>query len=222
MLAFTIGITDTATPRLRELADQLKGENIAPRLGVAGQRLLIDFYADLNAQRPNALGGTRTGYYADAGRKSFYRIETNGVTIGTSQVGMSQHYFGGDLTEANLKNSKFFTIPARSEAHGHTASEFDHLVVLWGKHGPFALAMTVTEGRDLMRGEKAKLGEHVGLIKGDKKSQDERNASSHGEVMFWLTARIHFTADPSVFPSVEQFEAVCVAALEALLARGKN
>ena len=204
LLAFQLDISDNATPAVHRLLDGLQPERVLPRIGQAGKLLVMNHLAEVET-RGNKLGGERTGYYADAARKTFFRVDATGVTIGTAQVGMSLHYFGGTLDEGNLTGGRqYYTVPARSEAHGHTASEFENLVVLWGRNGPYALALPTHE-RALAKGEKGKLGEHVATEYGDKKSQDTRTAYAMGEVLFWLTKEIHIHADESVFPTVADF-----------------
>ena len=222
LVAFQLDISDNATPAVRRLMDGLQPERILPRIGQAGKLLVMNHLAAVNS-RGNKLGGERTGYYADAARKSFYLLTADGVTIGTAQVGMALHYFGGTLDEGNLTGGRqYYTVPARAEAHGHTASEFENLVVLWGRNGPYALALPTYE-RSLAKGEKGKLGEHVAKEFGEKATEDTRSAYAMGEVLFWLTKEIHIPADESVFPTVADFLRMIQVTLDdyrAQLARG--
>ena len=194
-LAFTVDITDEGTPAVREMLAGLTPDRVLPRLGAAGRLVLMNHLQEVHG-RGNKLGGERTGYYADAARKAYWHLDADGVTIGTSQVGMSQHYFGGDLTEANLHDGrKYFTIPFRGEAHGHTASEFG-LVVFWGKNGPYALALDEEMPTKV-------------ITRGPRKGQtvtDTRNQMGwESAIMFLLTKHVHFEPDESVFPTEADF-----------------
>jgi hypothetical protein len=99
--------------------------------------LVQDHLGALDANRANQLGGKRTHFYAAAARGVSYATGSEGVDISIHQTGIAQRYFGGTIKPVN---SKYLTIPADPESYGHRAGEFNNLMLLWGKNGPYALA----------------------------------------------------------------------------------
>jgi hypothetical protein len=72
-------------------------------------------------QSAESLGAERTGFYQEAYENTqAARVEGDNVVVSIDQEGLAQRYFGGDISGRPL-----LTIPARSEAYGHRAREFD-------------------------------------------------------------------------------------------------
>jgi hypothetical protein len=147
MIAVELKITvDTATPALQALGAALEPQNVLPVFGRSVTNTVRDHFDELEADRPNKLGGARTHYYSGARAGTKFVVDGEMVTVGISQVGIRFRYFGGTIragqnpSSVGGKPTKYLTIPATAESYGHRAADFPDMVVLWGKSGPFALA----------------------------------------------------------------------------------
>ncbi|MCX6994131.1 MAG: hypothetical protein NT011_13455 [Kiritimatiellaeota bacterium] len=183
-MSFAITITDNATPWLNYLAKHLSEPALQHEVGGEITRLLLDHLTALDEERPNALGGRRTHFYARAGKATSYAVHDNGVTVSVNQTGIAQRYFGGTIEPGPGK--KYLTIPARAEAHGRRAGEFNNLEVLFGRNGPYALAERQATA---IKFRKRKGGTTVtaGAMRG-------------GGIFFWLVKSVSQDPDPSVLP----------------------
>ena len=105
-----------------------------PVIGRAAVNTTTAHLRRLNRERPNALGGKRTNYYATAARgTSFAIVGDNEVVVSIAQRGIRQRVFGGTLRP---RAAKFLTIPAIPEAYGKRAREIPGLTFAVLKGGP--------------------------------------------------------------------------------------
>lgn len=192
-LGIEISLRGDAPESVQALKAGLAPARLQPIVGRAAHQVYRKHLVGLNSARPNALGGTRTNFYTSAARGTQFRIQGDYVIVSINQVGIALRYFGGTVRP---KVKKFLTIPARAEAHGKRASEFD-LVVLWNRTGPYALARR----RDLRAGLAR---DFVGPGRG-------RGA----EVLFWLVKEVTQRADPTVLPDQLEVESAAAAAVNA-------
>lgn len=191
----TITITDdTATPALRALTRGLSPENLLPVLGRSAQNAIKANFDVLEATRPNKLGGPREHYYSTARNSTRLVVSGDTATVGIAEVGIGLRYYGGTIragagtSSATGQPTKYLTIPATAEAYGKRASEFDALTVLWGKNGPYALAIV-------------ERGSLASTIRGGRPSADKV-----GQVMFWLRKEVDIPADSTMLPTPEAFQ----------------
>lgn len=162
---------------------------------------LIEHMDKLEAERPNALGGTRTHFYGQV-RDSLASTEPSvgsdgDVTISINQVGFAQRYFGGTITPT--QGRKYLTIPARAEAYGRRASDFNDLHFV-----------KTAAGGMLVQNEQQAI--KIGRPRKDGSRKLTPGAESGGGVMFWLKTSVTQQPDPSVLPPDE---AILAAATEA-------
>jgi hypothetical protein len=138
-------VKDTATPAVRALGNALDDKNVLPVFGRSVTNSVRDHFDDLEADRPNKLGGHRTHYYSGARKGTRFIYEGDHVTVSIAQVGIRFRYFGGTIragqnpSSVGGKPTKYLTIPATAEAYGHRAADFDDLELLWGRGGPYGL-----------------------------------------------------------------------------------
>ncbi|HEU0123992.1 MAG TPA: hypothetical protein VFQ91_25900, partial [Bryobacteraceae bacterium] len=196
-ISATISVKDGATPVLVEAARRLSPATVAKVAGREGQNFTRQHFIRLNAERPNELGGKRTNFYAQAARGTTHTADAKGATISVNQVGIRQRIQGGTILPKRAGG--FLTIPARAEAHGKSAREFNNLKVLYGRGGqPVALVEA-----DATRVKQTKKGfKSIGEI--------------GGGVMYWLVKRVEQQPDPSVMPDLRAMGERIVAALAQL------
>lgn len=189
-MSLAVTITDNATPWLNYLAKHLSEPALQHEVGGEVTRLLLDHLTALDSERPNALGGRRTHFYARAGKATSYAIHDNGVTISVNQIGIAQRYFGGTIEPGPGK--KYLTIPARAEAHGRRAGEFNNLEVLFGKNGPYALAeRQATSFSIRSRTDKS----------GNRQSKIANRQSVGSGIFYWLVKSVTQDPDSTVLPN---------------------
>jgi hypothetical protein len=139
------------------------------------------------------LGGQRTHFYGEAASNTTGQAEGDQVRVSINKQGIRQRFFGGEIKAVN---SKFLTIPARAEAHGKTAREFNNLRFVMFASGTAAL---VEAARTDIRFNKGKDKNWTGL---------EEIGRAGGGVMFWLKRSVTQRPDPEVVPSTEKLGAV--------------
>ena len=191
-MPLSIQITDRATPHLTRVEADLSSPGAKHAAGASVMLLILNHLVQLDAERPNALGGRRTNFYAKAGKSTSYAVNDIGATVSISAIGIAQRLFGGEIKPVN---GKYLTIPARAEAYGRRAREFDTLEVLFGKNGPYALA---ERGHTDMKWGYKK-------IKGQKKREKYRDIArsrtvAGGMIFYWLVKSVSQAPDPSVLP----------------------
>lgn len=201
-LTLTIDVTDRASPVLNQLDAGIRGDGARHSAGGSVMRQILDHLTVLDAERPNELGGRRTHFYAKAGKSTSYQITDTGATVSINSVGIAQRYFGGEIRPGPGK--KYLTIPARAEAHGRRAGEFNNLQLLFGRNGPYALAE-----REYTSFTVRKWG------KGENRKSKIQNRQSHGGgIFYWLVKSVSQQPDPSVLPELPEMENTAVKAVE--------
>ena len=182
-MSITIDLSarETAPGVVRAIGRALQIDRVGPIIGRSANNTIREHLFGLNSSRPNALGGSRTNYYAQAARATQFQVEGESVIVSINQIGIAQRYFGGTIKP---KKAKYLTIPARAEAHGKRAGEFNDLVVVFGRGGqPIGLA----------RAWQTKIGQN-------KSGQTVSRGIAGGEILFWLVKEVTQQADKSVLP----------------------
>lgn len=196
---------DAATPRLQEFVQRFHSRDILVVMATAVKGEVVTNFLQLEA-KGNKQGWPSQHFYSKAAHATNYRVVGDMAMVNINMLGITQRYFGGDIhagvnvSQTTGQLTKYLTIPARPEAYGHRAGEFHNLIVLWGQHGPYALAEA--DAQEVSFGHKKKDGTRT------VKPGDEVG----GLVMFWLVDVVHQKEDPKVLPS---FEVMSDAALRA-------
>jgi hypothetical protein len=180
MIAFNVNSEELAVLQRRATDAGIAGQ--AAKVGgraVAG--FLRDYLFNLDAERPNKMGGDRTHFYADAAR-SVQVPEVSGGTASVSinHVGLAQRLLGGPIKPVV---ATLLAEPARAEAYGKAPREFDDLEFVPTRNGGMlvqALQIQITRG---------------------KRKGDYSTTTVGALAMYWLVPEVDQDADPTVLPS---------------------
>ena len=205
-----IVVKDGVTPALRALSRQYQDRGGLHRvMATAGANLVRDHFAALAGSNHNPYG-VKSTFWARMRRGT--RAEANATKGEVAMPAEAGHrYFGGTIRPT--AGRKYLTIPARAEAYGRSAREFDFLEVLYNSRGPVALV-------DKARVEVVRT--KSGRSKRDKESGAPLTQDAPGGlVFFWLVRSATQRADPSVLPTDAALKEAAVDALTTLF-RGKG
>lgn len=205
MFATTIAFDDPRLfPPLLRLSDGVKRPDVRKVMGRAITGALRAHFTTLNRERPNKLGGKRTHFWAQV-RRSVQQPELmggDGLKVSINHVGAALQYFGGEVV-AGAKGSgkKWLTIPARAEAHGKRAGEFNDLHFV------------------LFRRNLAALVQNEQTVLADQNRKRRREGpvapeTAGGGVFYWLKPRVHIDEDPTVLPPDEALQQIALEAGE--------
>ena len=200
MPSYGVRIDDRCTATLKRLITAIHGREYTTPVGEAGKLVLMEHFAAKNAdpsshRTAQGFGAAPTDLYADFARATSWEPSPAGVTLSVDHVAARQRLEGGTIKPVN---SKFLTIPARSETYGKRAREFgETLMVLFGRNGPYALAAKA----DYERAKKS--GTNKGQLQHAKKGE----TATHGQggVYFFLVRSVTQPPDPTVLPADEKF-----------------
>jgi hypothetical protein len=190
MAGFTMNlrVDDGASSPLLATALRVKDPATRKVMGRGVANTLRKHFSKLDRQRPNRLGGTRTHFYGQV-RRSVQQpvlLGGDGVKVSIPHVGIAQRYFGGKIEPVNVD---WLTIPARSEAYGKRAREFNDLDFVLFR--PDLAALVQRDQTDVGSGEE-----------------------SGGGVFFWLKKEVEQQPDPTVLPTDAELQTAAVTAGE--------
>jgi len=153
------------------LGGAVSGDDAKLVMGRAMQSVIKSHFSDIaqdeaHHKTARALGATPTGVYEEAARNTEDPVvEDDGVTVTIRQVAIAQRFYGGLIAPISRM---FLTIPARAEAYGHRASEFDNLRFILFPSGAGALI-----DRDAPRGTPISESVYFWLVKHANQEPDE-------------------------------------------------
>ena len=137
MINLTTSVHDRATPVVLTISAHANPAALKRIVGESAVRIFVRHLRAVDRAKPNAIGGKRTHFYADAARQTSYAEISDGVVVSINKLGLRQRVVGGTIR----KKSKWLTIPAHPDAHGKRASQFGKLEVIFNHEGrPVALA----------------------------------------------------------------------------------
>jgi hypothetical protein len=204
-ITLLVNISDEASPALTALEGVLEPRAIAANVGEAEVKLFQSHF--LNAGS-NKNGWPTTSFWPRAAKATNWKAFENGVLINVNQQGVRQRYAGGDIFPTN--GHQYLTIPARAEAYGKTAGEFNNLKVAFSRGHAFALVEA--DASQVMIGRKKKDGTRS-VKQGD---------TIGGGVFFWLVKSVHQQPDPTAIPDERDIEQVAMDTLNDLIERASN
>lgn len=203
-MAFTVDIKDQVTEALKGFQQDIAPAHINPAIGAAVVLLFQNWFLSMP---PNKLGWPSTGFYAGAARATHFSVLADNVLISVAQLGMRQRLEGGEIHPTGDK--KYLTIPAREEAYGKRAGEFN-LRVLFRRDGSGVHAWALAEYAysEVSFGKARKDGSRK-VTPGDE----------HGAIMFWLVKSVTQQPDPSVLPPDNVILATVIETIDSAVAR---
>ncbi len=190
-MSITIQIKDDATPAVRRLEDLVASPAIRAVVGRSGRNMVRDHLHGLDAVRHRS--HVRLHFYAAAARATNYRVLPDGAVVSINHIGIAQRYFGGEIRP---RNSKYLTIPARDEAEGRRARDFNNLEPVFGRNGIYALA--------------ERSATRLKRVKG----RFQAGGETGGGIMFWLVKSVTQKPDSSVLPKMSELVETVVADAE--------
>lgn len=203
-MSISISISEETKKVLYSMGENLGGSELKYAAGRGVRRLLMDYLGELDASRPNKLGGKRTHYYADLARGVTCDITSDGAAVRVTGLGVALHYYGGTIKPTGGR--KYLTIPVDPEAYGRRASEFNNLEIAWG----------------LTKGGKPR---PIGLVtKNEYTFKTARNRKSGakevvstswtaGKWMFALVQSATIPEDKKILPETDTIQAATIAAI---------
>ena len=202
-VSYSISIVDNATPTMMRLAAALNaGESMNRAIAEAALPVFQNHFRGLAGSNKNRFGA-RGGYWNRmlSGTKA---VGTNQAAIIRMPREMALRYFGGTVTPKG--GAKNLSIPARTEAYGKSARDFNDLrFVQFGRGGAKALVQ-----RDQTSFTRTKSGKRKGQISGQREIG--------GMVFYWLVPKATIRGDRSVLPDEQEIIKGARRGLESYLA----
>lgn len=184
-MAASVDITNEVTPVLANVTDAIR-RAMLPAIGAAEVKLFQDNFLSLGTNKNN---WPSTGFWAGAARSTNYDLLADAININVNQQGVRQRLEGGRI---NAKDGGWLTIPARQEAYGNRAREFNNLHFVFFRSNLAALAEN--QSQDVSFGRTKKDGTRT-VTAGEERG---------GGVMFWLVRSVNQEANPKVIPTEQQ------------------
>ena len=167
-VAVTISlVSDTATPALREMMEQLTPARFAGRVG---PKLAELTETHLAAMGSNVKGYPSTGFYEKFARNVRWLPQPTGVAVAIlpaiingRQAGLGLRVFGGTITP---QTAKMLAIPISPVSYGHVPSDFPNLFLLKTVKGAYLCqhgeAMAGAKGQTkIARGQGGNVGRRL-------------------------------------------------------------
>lgn len=180
-MATTVDIRDEVTPILQGLG--LLGREVRPAIGAAVVEL---FQQNFRSLPDNKHGWPTTNFWERAVRATNYEVLVEDININVNQQGVRQRLEGGKIAAVN---STWLTIPARQEAYGRRASEFQNLHFVFFRND--LAALVENESSDVKFGRHKKDGTRT-VTAGEERG---------GGIFYWLKKSVTQAANPAVIPS---------------------
>lgn len=197
----TIRITkDEVTPHLQRIFKTMQpGGALQKVLGRGGANALRRHFRDLNAKRPNKLGGKRTNFYSRVAESVQSPVNIGStIRITIAHPHIAQRLYGGTITP---RKAKMLAIPVHASAHGISPRVYPGLLAYIPSKKRGDGVLIAGEERTITRGKR----------KGGKRIVPKES----GPVIYALKGAISQRADPSVMiPAATMSAALIEAAKE--------
>ncbi len=200
------------------LSGAVTGEQVRQAMGAAMRVAIIDHFTELendsvHHRSADRLGAEHSGFYAEAARGvQMPQIESEGISVGISKLGLRLRYYGGtvkpgkNISWKTGQPTKWLAIPNNPIAYGKRTQEFDFSGLGTGN-------LRFVYFRPDLAALVENLATEIKLVRGVFKAV----ASTIGAVIFWLKRSVTYKADPTVLPGSEELLAAAQDAGESQL-----
>lgn len=206
--ALSIELRDGASAALNALLDRARPEAVVAAIAEDVNTFIQAHLRQLDTDRPNKMSGVRTNYWGRMAAATHPTAQGDTLTISIGDAGspgMRQHYEGGTIT-----GNPWLTIPARAEAHGKRAREFNNLRFI--RFSSETAALVVKAGGETGRRR----------VRGAKGFSNKKSGIDEGMILFWLKHSVTQKADPSVLPTSSEILARAIRSAEAFIQGGNS
>lgn len=201
-VTYRFEVVDTISAEIQGLMDRAASAEVMSAMGASVAREIRGHLRGLPANR--MFPGQTTNFWKRASTVTNFQLEGDGVAVNVNQVGVRQRFHGGTIKPTK---GKYLTIPARAEAYGKSAREFNNLRFVRFASG--AAALVETDATKVKIGRRRKDGSH-GV---------KNMGSTGGGIMYWLKTSVSQKADPNVLPSDELLAGAALRGARAYLQR---
>lgn len=193
-MRLTLKVTDSASSKIFDLLE-LKGRKGYAIAATAMRERMREHFVMMD-KRPNRNGWPKQHFFGRARRQTSSAFDDQHAEVRVSLVGFKTHVTGkpGIIRPVN---KVYLTIPARSEAYGKRAGEFNDLRIRFGMtdDGVRPVALVQAEQTKLNFGRKKKDG-----------SRSTNKTEIGGLVYFWLVKSAHTKPHPKAMPTEKQLQ----------------
>lgn len=209
----SLKISGDAMPRLQLIAKNIGAKATLAVAGRAGANCLRAHFRELNATKPNKLGGRRQNFWSAIGRSVFVQPASDtsvAVSIGHDAIG--QKVNGGEI---RAKRTKYLTIPLIREAYGKTAQTYEVAAITKQVKSKKASVNARGQWNAQLLKSTGRAGHLFPVrLKSGKLVLAEQAADGIRPV-FLLVKRVNQAADPNALPSEQYFTSYVMRELES-------
>lgn len=198
----TLRITrDDVTPDLRRILKNVQpGGALGKVLGRAAANELRKHFRELNAKRPNRLGGKRSNFYSRVAESVQHpQAVAGGIRVAISHPHIAQRLFGGTIKPTKRKA---LAIPVHASAYG-----------VYARIYPGTLAFIPLRGRGQTKGVLV-AGEEYTVTRGKNKGTKRTRPKPGGAIIYVIKGFVTQRADPSVLPTPARMSAALTRAAQ--------
>lgn len=187
-------------------------------IGLPVLEAIREHFMALNAERHHAWAKGK-GFYEDAANNTNMAVLPDGIEFVTNKTGLQLRAEGGVVFPGRNnscitgKPTKYLSIPAIAEAHGHGACEFGNLAfVRFGKSPDAPAALIEKTPRGATWSESGRKVRNV-------MKQAKVQGAFGRRVWFWLVTSTTHKPDASVYPDPDKLGDIAEKSLEAYHAK---
>lgn len=182
-MTWSLDITDNLTPRLEALRSFMSADNINKIIGQSAANTFRQHFL-AREQTPNKNHWPKLHFYSAAANSTSFQVVSDGAVVSVQKLGIRQRLQGGEINAG--VTSKWLTIPARQEAYGKRAREFNDLRAVIFIRGQLG-ALVQANRTDISIGKKGV----------------KNRGESGGGVFFWLVKKVRQEPDSTVIPDAQ-------------------
>ncbi len=199
----------TVVDGIKRLESRLDRVRLAKSAGQAIAVRIQQQFMQKEANHKRFPGGEPTRFWEAAAQSVTFAAPTSGgevlIKAGGNRIGLRQRWKGGTISKPN----GYLTIPARSEAYGHRAREFNFL------------KFEIVPGQGPCLVVKADVTKEIGRTRKDG-TRKQVIIQRTSLVFYWLRKNVTQKPDPSVMPTEDEIGQAAVRGVKVAIAGGKS